>query len=210
MLFETIALLPAWRDHYRAHDQTPHYEYLRTVLQVLTWLRGGERWVLKSPQHCEQIPALLKVFPDATFVTTHRDPVPVTASMVTMITYTQRMAVEHPDPRACGAYWSARVEDLLRGCARDRDLLPDARTVDVRFHEFMADDLATVRHVYEVADQPFTDATASAMAEFVAAHPRGRHGTVVYDLADFGRDPVERRAALRFYAERFGTRDETL
>ena len=83
-----------WRDHYRAHDQTPHYRYLRTVLQVLTWLRGGDRWVLKSPQHCEQIPALLEVFPDATFVTTHRDPVPVTASMVTMITYSQRMAVD--------------------------------------------------------------------------------------------------------------------
>jgi hypothetical protein len=32
---------------------------------------------------------------------------------------------------------------------------------------------------------------------------------VVYDLTDFGIDPEERRAALRFYAERFGTRDET-
>ena len=36
--------------------------------QVLTWLRGGERWLLKSPQHCEQIQPLLNVFPDATFV----------------------------------------------------------------------------------------------------------------------------------------------
>jgi hypothetical protein len=208
MLFETIALLPAWRDHYLARDQRPHYAYLKRVLQVLTWLRGGDRWVLKSPQHCEQIPALLATFPDATFVTTHRDPVPVTASMVTMITYSQRMAIDHPDPQACGAYWSARVEDLLRGCARDRDLLPDDRTVDVRFHELVADDLATVRRVYEVAGQPFTPDTRRAMADFVAAHPRGRHGAVVQDLTDFGLDPAERRAALRFYAERFGTREE--
>jgi hypothetical protein len=210
MLFETIALLPAWRDHYLAHDQTPHYEYLRTVLQLLTWLRGGERWVLKSPQHCEQIPALLRVFPDATFVTTHRDPVPVTASMVTMITYSQRMAVDHPDPLACGAYWSARVEDLLRGCARDRDLLPDDRTVDVRFHELLADELGTVAQVYAAAEQPFTDTTAAAMRRFAADHPRGRHGSVVYDLADFGLDPAERRAALRDYSDRFGTLEEAV
>ncbi len=98
MLFETMALMPTWRDYYLGHDQTPHYAYLKQVLQVLTWLRGGDRWVLKSPQHCEQIQPLLNVFPDATFVVTHRDPVSVTASVVTMLTYAARMSVAHPDP----------------------------------------------------------------------------------------------------------------
>lgn len=208
MLFETTALVPLWRDYYLAHDQTRHYEYLRLVLQALTWLRGGERWVLKSPQHAEQLGPLLRVFPDATFVVTHRDPVSVTASVVTMITYGQRMSVDHPDPIASGRYWSSRVEDLLRGCARDRDLLPDARTIDVPFHEYMADDIATVERIYAVADRPFTDETRVAMSTFMAAHPRGRHGTVVYDLTDFGLDPAERRRALQFYAERFGTERE--
>ncbi|MGZ8763046.1 MAG: sulfotransferase, partial [Acidimicrobiia bacterium] len=66
MLFETMGVLPAWKAWYVAHDQTPHYEYLKTILQVLTHLRGGERWVLKSPQHTEQLRALSTVFPDAT------------------------------------------------------------------------------------------------------------------------------------------------
>ena len=35
MFFETLASVPAWRDYYRAHDQRPHYRYLRTVLQAL-------------------------------------------------------------------------------------------------------------------------------------------------------------------------------
>ena len=43
------------------------------MLQVLTWLRGGTRWVLKSPQHLEQFGPLMSTFPDATFVLTHRD-----------------------------------------------------------------------------------------------------------------------------------------
>jgi hypothetical protein len=46
------------------------------------------------------------------------------------------------------------------------------------------------------------------MDTFMAAHPRGRHGTIVYDLADFGLDPAERRAALRPYVDRFGPREE--
>jgi hypothetical protein len=90
MLFETIAPIPGWRDNYLARDQRSSYAYLKKVLQVLQWLRGGTRWVLKSPQHLEQFPALYEVFPDATFVVTHRDPVSVTASMVTMLAYSAR------------------------------------------------------------------------------------------------------------------------
>ncbi len=166
--------MPTWRDYYLGHDQTPHYEYLKQVLQVLTWLRGGERWVLKSPQHCEQIRPLLNVFPDATFVVTHRDPVSVTASVVTMLTYAARMSVAHPDPVVYGPYWSQRVEDLLHGCERDRDLIPDGQAIDVRFHEFMADDFAMVERIYAVAGQPMTAAARAGMEAFLAAHPRGQ------------------------------------
>ena len=117
MFFETQALMPSWRDHFKAEDQTPSYEYLRTVLQVLQWLRGGTRWVLKSPQHLEQFGPLVATFPDATFVVTHRDPASVTVSMATMIAYTARMTLRRVDPVAIGDYWSARCEDLFRACA---------------------------------------------------------------------------------------------
>jgi hypothetical protein len=46
------------------------------------------------------------------------------------------------------------------------------------------------------------------MAAYQASHTRGRHGTVVYRLEDFRLDAEERRAALRFYQERFGIPDE--
>ncbi|MFN8546225.1 MAG: sulfotransferase [Candidatus Binatia bacterium] len=208
MLFDTIAPMPSWRDYYRSHDQTPHYEYLRTVLKVLQWLRGGTRWVLKSPQHLEQFGPLATVFPDATIVVTHRDPVSVTVSMATMVAYTARMYVERPDPIAIGGYWSARVEDLLTACVRDHHLLPAERSIDVRFDEFMADDVGTVERVYALARQPMTPTARAAMNGFMAEHPRGKHGAVVYALADFGLDATERRAALRFYSERFGVPSE--
>jgi hypothetical protein len=208
MFYETLSLMPSWRDHYRATDQTPSYEYLRTVLKVLQWLRGGTRWVLKSPQHLEQFGPLLSTFPDATFVITHRDPVAVTVSMATMIAYSARMHTEHVDPVAVGHYWSARSEDLFRACAEDRGLLPDGHTIDVRFDDFMADDMGMVQRIYHVAGQPFTDEAGAAMRDFMAAHQRGRHGTVVYQADVLGIDRAERRAALAFYNDRFGVRSE--
>ena len=203
MLVETIAPMPSWRDDYLARDQTPTYEYLKRCLQVLTFLRGGTRWLLKSPQHIEQFVPLSTVFPDATFVVTHRDPVSVTLSTSTMLTYSARMRLDPVDPVRVGGYWADRTERMLRACVRDRDVLPPDQTIDVRFHEFMADDVAMVERIYEVADQPFDDRVRDAMRGFMETHERGRHGGVVYDAADFGLDVDERYDALRFYIERF-------
>jgi Sulfotransferase family len=208
MLFETQGLVPTWRDHYKAEDQTPSYRYLRTILQVMQWLRGGRRWVLKSPQHLEQFGPLLSTFPDATFVVPHRDPVAVTVSMTSMVTYTARMVTELVDPQAMGRYWSARCEDLFRACAADRDLLPPEQSIDVQFDEFMAHDLETVERIYSAADQPFTRESRRAMEGFVADHPRGRNGTITYQPEILGIDRFERAEALAFYFDRFGVERE--
>ncbi len=209
MLFETTAPMPSWRDAYLSRDQRPSYAYLRKVLQVLQWLRGGTRWVLKTPQHIEQFPALVDTFPDATFVVTHRDPVTVTASMVTMIAYTARLTRNRVDVAGMGNYWADRLERMLHKCAEERDALPADQTIDVHFDEFMADDMAMVGRIYELAGLPLDTRAKESMASFMATHPRGVHGTVVYDLSQFGLDADERRRALAFYTERFGVTAES-
>lgn len=209
MLFETTAPMPMWRDAYLARDQRPSYAYMKRILQVLQWQRGGSRWVLKSPQHLEQFPALLATFPDATFVVTHRDPVSVTASMATMLAYSARLSRDHVDVEGIGHYWADRLERMLRSCAEERSVLPTDQSFDVHFDEFIADDLAMVRRVYDLAGQPFDDRAEGAMTAFMAEHPRGRHGAVLYDLAEMGLDAGERRAALSFYSERFGVAAES-
>jgi Sulfotransferase family len=203
MLFETMAVMPSWRDWYKSTDQSPTYRYLETVLKVLQWQRGGVRWVLKSPQHLEQFRPLMATFPDATFVVTHRDPVSITASLATMVSYSARLSHERVDPHRIGRYWADRIEDMLHACVDERDVLPADQSIDVRFPEFMADDVAMVERIYRVAGQAMTPDVRASMDSFMAEHPRGRHGGVIYDLADFGLDREERRRALRFYVERF-------
>ncbi|SEG71103.1 Sulfotransferase family protein [Thermomonospora echinospora] len=205
---EIQAMLPSYRDWYLGTDQTFAYEYLRTALKAVTWQRGGGRWVLKAPQHLEQLGPLTSVFPDATVVITHRDPVAVTASLTTMLCYGLRMTTAPIDPHAVGAYWRDRAAVYMERCLRDRDLVPKEQSIDVLFHEFMADDIAMVERIYEVAGQPFTTETRAAMEAYMAEHPRGRHGRVDYRLADIGLDLAERRSALAPYAERFGTKEE--
>lgn len=203
MLFESSYHLPTFAAHYKSHDQRASYAYMKRTLQALQWLRGGTRWVLKSPQHLEQFPALYATFPDASFVVTHRDPVEVTQSMATMISYAARMSCAHPDPVKISAYWLDRADDLLSGCLRDRDVLPAEQSMDVRFEDFMADEQGTVARIYELAGQPHDVRAQQAMAQFCSDHPRGRHGAVDYQPADLGLDPGQVATRLADYRNRF-------
>jgi hypothetical protein len=206
---EWIARAPRWRDYYLSHDQTPHYAYLKTVLQILQWRQPRERWVLKSPQHLEQLGPLLATFPDATIAVTHRDPVSVVQSAATMLAYGARINYRTPKPEWYLEYWTDRIRRLLEASVRDRALLPAGRTVDVLFHEFMADDLATVERIYEVAGLPMTDAARAQIAAYLRDHPRGKEGQVVYDLRrDFGAEPAAVREPFGFYFERFPVKTE--
>jgi hypothetical protein len=208
-LLEWLARPPRWRDHYLGLDLTGSYAYLRKVLQVLTWHRGPRRWVLKSPQHLEQLRPLLATFPDATIAVTHRDPVAVIQSAITMLAYGDRVRRTRVDLAGLAEYWIDRVERLLRASVRDRDVLPRERTIDVRFDDFMADELGTVAAIHRAAGLPPADASREQLARFRADNPRGKHGQVVYDLrADFALDPETVRARFGFYCERFGVRPD--
>jgi hypothetical protein len=203
--FEWIARSPKWRDYYLATDQTPHYEYMKTVMKILQWRDGKRRrWVTKCPQHLEQLPVLRKVFPDATIAVTYRDPVEVIQSAITMLGYGERMRYPDIDAQGLLDYWTDRVERLLRACVRDRHLWPEAQSVDVPFEAFMADDMAVVRQIHAKAGLPESETAARELRDFIASHPRGKHGQVVYNLErDFGVSPAELRKRFDFYFDAF-------
>jgi hypothetical protein len=207
--FEWLARAPRWRDHYLSTDQTPHYEYMKTVLKILQWRDRqknivGKRWVTKCPQHLEQLPILKKVFPDATMAITYRDPVEVIQSAITMIAYGERMRYPTIDARGLLDYWTDRVERLLRACVRDRHIWPAAQSVDVPFETFMADDMAIVREVGAKAGLPETDASKREIRTFIEQHPRGKNGQIAYHLErDFGVTPKQLRKRFDFYFAAF-------
>ena len=206
---EWVARTPKWRDYFLAHDQTPHYAYMKTVLQIMQWYRPRERWVLKSPQHLEQIGPLMTTFPDATIVVTHRDPVAVVQSTITMLTYGARTSYKTSNPEWYRDYWTDRIGRLLDSSLRDRHLLPADRTVDVFFHEYMADEMGTLQRIYDMAGIEFTGEAKAEVAAYQAAHPRGKEGRVVYDLrGDFGVTPEEVRTRYTDYMNAFPVKIE--
>ena len=203
MLFETLAHVPRWRDYYLTHDQTPHYEHLKTQLKALQFLRGGRRWLLKSPQHLEQLPVLNHVFPDVVMIVTHRDPVPVVLSMLAMLAYSARMHCSPVPVDDIAASWVDRLELMLGALIRDRDVIPPQRSIDVRFDDFMADEMGTAAAIYDLAGESLGGEARAAMLGYLEGHQRGRLGRVATSAQMFGLDERELQARFSPYIERF-------
>jgi len=209
MFFDASTHVPSYGAWYQAHDQTGAYRTLKVLLQALQWLRGPRRWILKSPQHLDQLGPLLAVFPDARIVHTHRDPVRVVASMCTMLAYGLRMQSERVDPLAVGRVWGERIAAMLQASLRDRALVPDGQALDLPFAAFMQDEIAAALRVCAFAGLAHDTSVRRRFEAYQAANPRGRHGTIDYQLTDFGLDAAALRARLAAYVERFAVEPES-
>ncbi|WP_370501254.1 sulfotransferase [Mycolicibacterium sp. jd] len=208
-VLEWHARVPQWRDFYLELDQDAHYAYLRTVLKALTFLRGPRQWVLKSPQHCEQLGPLMRTFPDATVAFTHRDPVAVIQSAVTMLAYGDRIRRKEIDPDGLVDYWVDRIEQLLRACVRDRELVAAERSMDISFHHLNGNEMAILEKLYANNGTELTEQARAAFQGYLDDNPRGKHGSLRYDLqGHFGRSPAEIRSRFGFYFDRFDIREE--
>jgi hypothetical protein len=101
------------------------------------------------------------------------------------------------------------VEHLLRACMADRPVWPEAQSIDVPFHEFMADDLGMAEKILVKAGLPLNDEARRALAAYIADHPRGKEGRMIYHLErDFGVRPDELRQRFAFYFDAFPVKAE--
>ncbi len=188
-------------------DLAGMYALERRILQALDWQRPGERWLLKAPAHMWGIDALIDEFPDVAIVWSHRHPVAGIASACSMTAELMSKDIEMDPQRLGPMVFDFYASSLERGLAA-RDRSDPARFVDVHHDAFVADGLATARQIYAHFELPFGDDVEQALAAYVAAHPKGKHGSHDYELEAFGlsEDAILERMAP--YMERFGIASE--
>ncbi len=121
--FHTTHDVRSYEDWFERGPQDLAYEFHRRLLQHLQTQRPGDRWVLKAPGHLFSLAALLRRYPNAKIVQTHRDPLRVMASMASHATVLRRAFSDRADPRQVAADWAERwaraLDEFL--AVRDRD-----------------------------------------------------------------------------------------
>ena len=190
----------------------PVYANHRRMLQLLQWRCPGERWVLKSPGHLWALEDVMREYPDAVFVQTHRDPLRVVASLTSLVALLRTMTSERVDTREVAREWTAHIATALDRSveAREKGRIPAERIVDLQFRDFLADPFAAIQRIYDGFSLDYTGEADRRMRAFLAANPSDRHGTHRYRFADTGLSVDEERERYRRYQMYFDVPSEDL
>ena len=203
MVYEWVYILPRFAQWYARQDHTEGYRFFKKILQTLQWMRGGGRWLLKAPQHMEQIKPLLTVFPDALYIETLRDPVTAAVSNASLSGYGQRIRTDRPNPHEAGRSNMFIIERLVNKLLSDHPT-DDPRFLPIPFASLMADPMSAVRKVYDAAGMMLDEAAAAKMRAYIEDNKKSRHAANDYAPEDFAIDVAALRARIGGYYKRFG------
>jgi len=205
--------VPTYASQIAGADMRPAYEIHKKILQILQWKMKGERWLLKAPAHMNWLPTLFEVYPDARIIQTHRDPLQIMGSTVSLISAMLWVRTRKVDPEgvklAFGpAYYEPQLYEVMR--LREEGLLPAGQFHDVRFQDMMEQPFETLRGIYEYFGWDYTAEAEARMRSYLENKPRGKFGRHFYSFHDLGLDLETERARYRAYQERFDVPSEVV
>lgn len=206
--FEGMYNVPSYHEWLFAQDLTSAYEWHRRCLKLLQWRAPTDRWSLKFPSHMIDLDALVRVYPDAQFVTTHRDPVRSIASVCSLVGGGASFFCAAPDPEYLGRQWSTIVAEQLRRYLDFRDRVDDHRFVDIDHRELVRAPMATLERTYTELGIELTDAARRGFARRIESNPKGVYGAHAYDPDTYGLDTRALAEQFTEYYERFGVERE--
>ncbi len=210
-LFHNQFRVPSYEDWVdRDADWSHVYAFHERQLQHLQWRNRRDRWVLKTGAHMWGLEHLLRTYPDARIVFTHRDPVKSVTSYASLTTLVREAGSDAVDRFEIAEDWTARLRRVIAHALEVRRAgpYPDATFYDMYFPDFVADQFAVVADIYDAFGLPMTDEAAARMQAFIADNPKGKHGLHLYTPEEFGIDPDVVRRDFRFYIEELDLRPE--
>ncbi|MHA3019220.1 sulfotransferase family protein [Mycobacterium sp. BMJ-28] len=199
---EVMFHVPTYARWLSEQNMADAYELHRLLLQVLDWQQPRGRWVLKSPAHLEHLDVLLRTFPGAVVVWTHRDPAQTTASSSSMLAHYQALFSDRVDHHEVARYWLDKNANMIERAIDFRET-SDATFVDVHYQDLLADPMHIVDRIYEAEGRQLTDIARRAMQDELSAHRQHQHGEHRYSLEQFGLTATEVDDAYARYVEHF-------
>lgn len=195
--------VPSYASWLEEQDHTRAYEYLKLLLQILSSQEPKPVWVLKTPHHMEHLDVILKIFPEATIVQTHRDPCKTTGSFCSMVAHGRGIFSDHVDPVEVGRHWTRKVRRMMERSMQVREKLGDDPFVDISYYDLLRDPIEVVRNVYEHAGIPFSEEAKIATEKARTKNVQHRYGRHVYRLESFGLSEAQIQDEYDFYRRRY-------
>ena len=200
------AAADSYMEWYMAQDHTLQFAYVRDTLKYLIWQGLADEdkpFVLKSAMSIGYEASMMRVFPDAHFVATHRDPknvVPSCCKLIEMfrLPYSPE-PVDHSGLLPALRMMNSRNIDY-------RNAHPERAYTDVDYRLLRDDAKSVVEQVFNDAGMPITPEMLDKVGAWEKAHPKNKDGGFSYSMEEFGLTPEVIDTAFGAYYAFLGER----
>ena len=206
MKWEAQWNVPSYAEWCHEESAIPAYRHMANLLRLIGWSQQESSlrpWILKTPQHMLDLPALLEVFPDARLIFTHRDPKQVVGSAASLAWNQTIIYSDHNDPAQTGQEWLGKTATMIARMRAARDAIPRERMIDVQYEDMETDWRGTMERVYRFLDLEMEPAVAG-MEDYLDRSARLKRHPHRYSLAEFGLREDEVNERFADYTETFG------
>ncbi len=187
-------------------DFASTYAYLERVFKLLHSQRPPRLWLLKSPPHLFRLDAIVRQFPCARFVMTHRDPLKVLGSVASLhyTLYSERCLPGSIRKEDIGPVLLRFWTEGMRRALSARQRLGEDRFVDVHNDEVVKRPLEAFERVYAHLDLPLTAEHRHRLTQYNSTNAPGNFGEHRYTLEEYGLTAERVREGFADYLKRFG------
>ncbi|OAN56475.1 hypothetical protein A7Q26_02215 [Sphingobium sp. TCM1] len=191
LFVESMSAWKGYSDWYLSADLQSAYDYHRLYLQILQSQAPG-CWALKLPSHALGIRTLMKMYPDARIIWTHRDPYRSLNSLMSMISKAELLSLSQSDHAHIRTTYPRQLHEHL---ARPMAVMAEQPTdpfYHLHYAALLRDPIGEMRALYGWLGDDFTPDVEARMRSWLANNPQGRFGRHRYDFQQFGltRDAV--------------------
>lgn len=178
---------------------TPTYDYYKKLLKLLLFRTGGFPLILKDPMHLPCIDILLKMFPDANFVWTHRNPENIISSYYSL-SNTIKGHVPHDEMKLGIKHLFNDIEAALNV----RNNADPKKFYDVSYVELVKEPISVVKKVYEYFGYTFETKMEDNIKNWLLENPKNKHGLHNHSLENLSLSQDFVRKEFSAYYEHFG------
>ena len=206
MKFEAQWRVPSYAHWCESVSAVPAYRHMANLLRLIGWSQQESSlrpWILKTPQHMLDLPALLEVFPDARLIFTHRDPQSVVGSAASLAWNQTIIYADDVSPHQIGREWLRKTELMIERMRASRKAVPKERMIDVQFDAMDRDWRSTMERVYDFLGLDIAPALPG-MEAFLDRSAGQKGIPHHYSLEEFGLDAGEVRERTEDYVQAYG------
>ena len=186
------------------------YQYHQTILQMLHDTDPPRtHWQLKGAQHIFWLNTLLRYYPQASIIMTHRRVDQVLPSYysywlaATQIYFNQddlpylMIVLQDIIPKIIDVWIHCIIEHRTRQVSMKN-------TFDIKYEDLMKDPIGTVRRIYDYFDYlEWSDQFEEAMRAWLIDNPQGKQGRHSYSLSQFNLEEQMNKQLYKDYEQLF-------